>query len=168
MTIYKFPSDSNKDKEPKKEKQENKKIEASEHKPEFIDIEDLQFEEILEEDEYRETYSSPIGLEKYSFSPLLRLFTFFVAICLFCWFSIVVLFTLFFVILSLGTLGLVPELNRKTLICWKLAKKIFTISLGLAITSFSPALGMAFISLYFALIGNPREGLFERFFKKIY
>lgn len=161
MTIYKFPSESGKNRDPKKEKK------LPIHHPEFIHIEDLQENaSIHESGEYTEMYSSVSELEKVHLPFLLRTFTLGISIALLFGSILLLLASTIAGIIALLTLTQINSINDLFQRYWRYCKRMFVTSLGLLIMCFSPALGMGFIGLYFALQGESVEGNFlERFFK---
>lgn len=160
MTIYKFPSDFGRGRDRKKEKK------TPLHHPEFIDIEDLHKEESLHDVEYSELYQSG-ELEKANLPFALRLFTFGVSIALFTGSFLLAWLTGFVGLLALVTFLQVPSIATRFFQYWRYCRRLFVTALGLLITCFSPALGMGFIAIYFALQGESvEENFLQRFLKR--
>jgi hypothetical protein len=159
MTIYKFPDLSGKFYEQKREKK------AKNHHPEFIDIEDLQ-EDGIDSEPYVHLYEGVERLESFQMPFLIRLFAFAVSISLFGASLLMFVLAGLAGVLTLITFTKNQFILSRFLAYWKYAKRIFVLGLGLLIMCFSPALGMGFSALYFALEGESLEGsMFGNLFK---
>ena len=161
MTIYKFPSDFGRSREPKKEKK------MPIHHPEFIDIEDLQNEESIHSEEYEDVYTSIEGLERFNLPFLLRIFTFGVSLAIFVGSFLLACLSVVMGVLTIVTLRQARAIEERFHNYWRYSKRLFATALGLLIMCFSPALGMGFIAIYFALQGESVEDNFiNRLFKQ--
>lgn len=104
-----------------------------------------------------------LGKKHYPFSMRLLAFvtTFFIAGA--------TLLALFFALLGTLIAGLVlfqnPKVNESMLKSWKNVKKLLTITLGVAISIFSPSLGLGLIMLYFMIQG---ERINKTIFTKVF
>jgi hypothetical protein len=168
MTIHKFPSENGRKRQTQREELKSN----DEHGPEFISIVDLH----VEDDDFCDDNSAFEGQFSYPFSsfgkletmqlPLFaRLLAGVSSLALFiCSFFLICCFMLAS-ISSILTFRKLPSVNEYADRCGRLTKGFFTMGLGLMILCFSPALGMGFIALYFAMKGEKVEDSFvQRFF----
>jgi hypothetical protein len=144
-------------------KREERKREV--HEPEVI-ILDQEGKKSNKNKEEKEEYISvlqELGKKHYPFTMRLLAFvtTFFVAGA--------TLLALFFALLGTLIAALVlfqnPKVNDSMLKSWKNVKKLLTITLGVAISIFSPSLGLGLIMLYFMLQG---EHMNKTIFTKVF
>jgi len=154
MTIYKFPADFGRGKDHKKEKKRPL------HHPEFIDIDDIQDDDLFFEEEDPQHTSSLAWLESVQLPPLVRIFTMGLSIALFTGSFLLLTLSTLFAITTILTLKQIPFINKNLHRYWRYCKRLFVTALGLVITVFSPPLGMGFIALYFGLQGEDVENNF--------
>lgn len=136
------------------------------HRPEFVVLDDGRKDKASEHKQEEQFQTLFGNVKKVESTWSIRIMAFFACFLLVA----VSLFSLFFLMLSglLAALTLFKsdQANQATLKSWKNFKKILVCTLGLAISVFSPSLGIGLIFLYFVLKNETLDPRFASRFMK--